>query len=183
MFAPEVTRRLYIAAVVLLIIPIWCVHHLPTVDGPSHVYNADIIRHIVRGDDCTLTPAFPLNHRPVPNWSGHFVLAFLMMLLPAAVAEKLLMTGIIVLFMTGAWIYAGCDDERRHVYAFLAIPLAYNQLFQFGFYNYAISVGLSLVAIGWWWRRRTRTDLTTIAVTASLLLACYFSHPLTTALT
>ncbi|HEY4641134.1 MAG TPA: hypothetical protein VII75_07295, partial [Thermoanaerobaculia bacterium] len=142
-------KRLYIAAVILLIVPIWCVRHLPTVDGPSHVYNAEIIRHIVRGDHCPLTQWFRLNRRPVPNWSGHLILALLLTIFPAAVAEKLLMTGIIALFMTGVWMYAGCDDERRHVYAFVAIPLAYNQLFQLGFYNYAIGVGLSLVTIAW----------------------------------
>lgn len=183
MLSPRATRWLYVAAVVLLIVPIWCVAHMPTVDGPSHLYNAEIIRHIARGDDSAMTHAFRINHHPVPNWSGHFVLALLMTLVAPAIAEKLLMTGIIVLFMTGVWMYAGCDDEQRRVYAFVAIPLAYNQLFQYGFYNYALSVGVSLVTIAWWWRHRKQHDMTSIGVTSLLLVALYFSHPLTTALT
>src|SRR3954447_25399038 len=100
MFSVRVARRLYLAASILLLIPIWSVHHLPTVDGSSHVYNAEIIRQLVTGHDTVLTHAFRINPRPVPNWSGHAVLALLMMALPAPVAEKLLMTSIIALFMS-----------------------------------------------------------------------------------
>jgi len=176
-------RRLYVAAAFLLLIPIWTVDHLPTVDGPSHVYNAEIIRQIALGHDNALTRAFRLNPRIVPNWTGHALLALFMMVFPPAFAEKLLMTGIIALFFTGVWMYAGCDDERRHVWAFFAFPLAYNQLFQLGFYNYAISVGLSLVILAYWWPRRAQSDWKTVAITALLLVVCYFSHPMSTALT
>src|SRR3954454_17817217 len=118
-------KRLYIAAVILLIVPIWCVRHLPTVDGPSHVYNAEIIRHIVRGDHCPLTQWFRLNRRPVPNWSGTQIFALLLTTLPPPVAENLLMPDIIALFMTDQSTYACCEDERRFVCPLVSIHLAY----------------------------------------------------------
>lgn len=36
--------------------------------------------------------------------------------------------------------------------AFLGFPFIYNGLFVMGFYNYALSIGLMLISIGYWWR-------------------------------
>src|SRR6185295_17869081 len=37
-------RRLFFALALLYVLPFWTVHHLPTVDGPCHAYNAWILR-------------------------------------------------------------------------------------------------------------------------------------------
>ena len=40
---------LFAAVAALHLVPIWRVHLVPTVDGPSHVYNAAVLRELAAG--------------------------------------------------------------------------------------------------------------------------------------
>src|SRR5207248_2934981 len=64
-------RRLYIAVAIFAVIPIWCVRYLPTVDGPSHVYNSWILHELIRGAQGPIADWFRIDWRPHPNWIGH----------------------------------------------------------------------------------------------------------------
>lgn len=169
-------RRLYIVTSVLALAPIWSVRYLPTADGPSHLYNAWLLRELIRGNDL-VQRWFAINWSPVPNWSGHAILALLMTIVPPLIAEKLLVTGIVGLFFFAMWIYTS-----EKACAFLAVPFAYNLLLQAGFYNFCIAFALYFIVVTVWWRRRDRPDAKTIATVALLLIACYFSHPMPAAL-
>jgi hypothetical protein len=59
---------------------------------------------------------------------------------PPLVAEKLLVSLIVLLFLAGCWRLGGA-------YALLAMPLTFHLLMQMGFYNYSLGVVLSLHAI------------------------------------
>src|SRR4051812_19165854 len=115
-------KRLFLALVIVHLVPIWAVRHQPTIDGPCHLYNAFAMRESVLHHDSAVTRAFRIDWRPHPNWAGHFVLALLLNVASPLVAEKILISGIIILFLWGAWMLAGCDDARGHVFAFLAFP-------------------------------------------------------------
>ncbi len=81
-----------------------------------------------------------------------------------------------LLFLGGAWYLVGSVRPDERWLAFLAFPFAYNLLFQFGFYNFSISLALFLIVLGYWWRNRERPGLA-FAVKINLLLGlCYFSH-------
>ena len=170
-------RRLFFALAFLYVLPFWAVHHLPTTDGPSHTYNAWIIRQYAN------TAQYPLFQRhyevvwkPYPNWTSHATMALLMFVVPPLLAEKLLVSGYVLLFLGGAWYLVGAVRPEERWLAFLAFPFAYHQLFQYGFYNFSISVGLFLFVLGFWWRHRERPGLA-FAVKINLLLwLCYFSH-------
>jgi hypothetical protein len=56
------------------------------------------------------------------------------------------------------------------------MPLAFHMLFQMGFYNYSLGVALVPFAVASWWRRRERTDWTSIATTTLWLVVLYFTH-------
>ena len=168
-------RRLYVLLAILALVPIWSVHYLPTHDGPSHLYNSWLLRELVRGGDGIVGQWFRIDWRPHPNWIGSVVLALLMTIVPPLIAEKLLVSGIVILFLAAIWLYAGKEGQP---YAFFAFPFAFNVLLHLGFYNFSIGAGLYFLTVALWWRRRERPDASTIALIASLLLLCYFSHPL-----
>ena len=109
-------------------------------------------------------------------------MALLMIVVPPLIAEKFLVSGIVLLFLYAIWRYAGAVDESRQVFAFLAFPFAYNLLLQQGFYNFCISAALYFLVLAVWWKRRDTPDARTIAIVAGLLLLCYFSHPMSTIL-
>lgn len=168
-------RWLYAAMVVIALAPIWSVHYLPTQDGPSHLYNSWLLRELVRGGNAAVEHAYRIDWRPHPNWAGSVVMALLMTVVPPLVAEKLLASGIVLLFLAAIWMYAG---EEGRPYAFFAIPFAYNVLFHLGFYNFSIGLGLYFLIVAIWWRRREQPNAGTIVLVAGLLVLCYFCHPL-----
>jgi hypothetical protein len=172
-------KRLYAALALLQLVPIWAVHYLPTADGPAHLYNAWVVRELASGRGALLSRYFAIQWAPIPNWTDHAVLALLMTVIPPLAAEKVLVSAIVLVFLAGAWIYAG--DEAR-VFAFLAFPLVFHQLLIAGFYNFSLSLGLYLMIVGIWWQRRHDPDLRTVSVIALLLVLCYFTHPMSTAL-
>ncbi|HEX3070455.1 MAG TPA: hypothetical protein VHX14_17940 [Thermoanaerobaculia bacterium] len=180
-------RRLYVCLALLALLPIWSASYLPTSDGPSHVYNSWILQQLVKGSHSPAADWYAIDWRPLPNWLGHAVMALLMFVVPALIAEKLLVSGIVLLFLYAIWRYAGAADESRNperqAFAFLAFPFAYNLLLQQGFYNFCISAALYFLVLAVWWKRRDTPDARTIAIVAGLLLLCYFSHPMSTLLT
>lgn len=169
-------RRLYLALAIVSLAPIWSAHYLPTADGPSHVYNSWVLRELVLGHRGVVTEWYAVDWRPYPNWSGHAVLALLMSVFPPLIAEKLLVSGIVLLFLYAMWRYAGAcaltdDVEASRAVAFIAFPFAYHLLLQMGFYNFAIGAALYFLVLAAWWEGR-------LVGATLLLLACYFSHAL-----
>jgi hypothetical protein len=168
---------LYATLAIAYLIPIWTVAHLPTADGPSHLYNSWILRELIAGNHGPISRYFEIDWRPHPNWIGHALLAMLMSVVAPVTAEKILVSAIVLLFFGGVWAYSGGSP-----YAFIAFPFAYHRLLQSGFYNFSISVGLYFLIVAVWWKRREHATPGTIGLVASLLLVCYFSHPASTAL-
>src|ERR1051325_10961691 len=105
MDAAEMSRRhlgrLFLALALLQLVPIWSVHYLPTTDGPSHLYNAWVMRDLVGGHRGPIAETFEIDWRPHPNWIETAALALLMTVLPPLVAEKLLVSAIVLLFAFG----------------------------------------------------------------------------------
>jgi hypothetical protein len=172
-------RRLFFLLAILYVVPFWTTRYLPTTDGPCHTYNAWILRQHANVREYPLfNQYYEIDFRPHPNWTDHAVMALLMFVVPPLIAEKLLVSGYMLLFLAGAWYLAGSVRPDQRWPAFLAFFFPYNQLFQFGFYNFSISVAVYLFVLGFWWRHRERPDLR-FAVGINLLLwLCWFSHVL-----
>jgi hypothetical protein len=159
---------LFLIIALFHLLPIWRVHYVPTVDGPSHLYNAQVLHELAKGTP-EFARVFRADLRPFPNWLGHILLFLALCIAPPLVAEKIVLSAIVLLFLGGCWKLAGVIDPRSRVYAFLVMPLAYSALLQMGFYNYFLGAGLALFAIAAWWESRT-------ALSGILLLLCYFAH-------
>lgn len=168
-------KKLFVLLAFVQLVPVWAPLYFPTQDGATHVYNAWAMRELALGHDNLVTRTYEFDRQPHPNFVSHIVLAVLLGVFKPAVAEKLLVSAIVLLFLGAVWFFAGILDAGARVYAFLALPLAHHQLLQFGFYNFCIATALALIVIALWWKRRH------VAV-AVLLLVCYFSHPLPTAI-
>jgi hypothetical protein len=170
-------RWTFAALALLYVLPFWVVRHVPTVDGPCHTYNAWVLRQFANVARFPLFQQYyAINLKPYPNWISHGTMALLMFAVPAAVAEKLLVSGYVLAFLFGAWYLAGSVRQGEQWLAFLAFPFAYHQLFQDGFYNFSISVALFLILLGCWWRHRERPGLVFAVAINLLLWLCYFSH-------
>lgn len=168
---------LYITLALLSLVPFWTVHYLPTVDGPCHTYNAWVLLHHDDPRHPLFGQYYKINAEPYPNWIGHALLALLMLAVPPLVAEKILVSVCALTLLAGAWYLAGSVRPGNRWLALLAVPFVFHQLFQYGFYNFSISLGLFLFIVGFWWRYRDRPGSPVYGVGINLLLVlCYFSH-------
>jgi hypothetical protein len=167
---------LFLTLTLLYLVPFWIVHYLPTVDGPCHTYNAWILRHYA--DVPLFRQYYQINAAPYPNWIGHGIMALLMFAVPPLVAEKLLVSAYVLAFLAGIWYLVGSVRPGRGRWpALLAFPFVFNYMFQFGFYNFSVSLALFPFVLGFWWRHRERPGSLRYAVGINLLLwLCYFSH-------
>ena len=170
-------RWLFLGLALVLLIPIWAVDYLPTVDGPSHVYNAWILRQYANTEEYPLFHQhYEIDWRPIPNWFGHAALALLMFPFAPRTAEKVLLTLLVLLYVAAARFFAGSVDPERRWAGLLALPLLYNQLLLLGFYNFTFSLPFCLLAVGTWWRSRDSPGWRLAVKLNLLLLLCWFSH-------
>lgn len=171
------TLALFVAMAILQAVPVWSVRYLPMGDGPTHLYNAWVL-HGLATDSAPphIERAYRIDWRPHPNWTGHALMALFLTIVPPLVAEKLLVTLILATLYAGAWLLTTSVDPRADVYAFLVFPFTYVQTLMAGYYNFSLSVGLFLILLAVWWRRRDAPRPRTIAILAALLLLCYFTH-------
>lgn len=158
----------FVAAALAQLIPIWSVHYLPTTDGPSHLYNAWVLRSLVRGDQPQLAQVFAIDWRPHPNWIETAFMAALMSIVPPLVAEKVFVSLIVLLFALAMWQYASSPAA-----AMFGLLFTFNALLMMGFYNHFLGVAIYFIAVALWWRRRERVWLL-----AMLLVVCYFASPM-----
>lgn len=175
---------LFFTLALLYLVPFWIVHYLPTVDGPSHTYNAWILRQYGNVRQYPLFQQYyEINAEPYPNWIGHGIMALLMLAVPPLAAEKLLASLYALTFLAGMWYLAGSVRPGGRWLAFLAFPFVFNYTFQFGFYNFSLSLALFPWVLGFWWRHRDRPGDPRYVVGINLLLwLCYFAHILSFAL-
>jgi len=86
-----IEKFLFLIVVLLNIIPVLSYTYFPTMDGPAHLYNSNLITHLLFEDNQQLHEFYKLNTIAVPNWIGHFILSFFNLFLPAFLAEKILL--------------------------------------------------------------------------------------------
>jgi hypothetical protein len=169
---PRWLKVLFVALALLHLVPVWRVAHLPTGDGPAHVYNAMVMRELA-ADTPEFTRVYEIDWRPHPNWLSHVLLVVTMFVAPPVIAEKIVVSMVILVFIAALWVIAGVLDPRNRVYAILAFPLTFNMLLQLGFYNFCLGTSLMLFAIAAGFRSRVRL--------AAILILIYFAHPVPTA--
>ncbi|HRZ42843.1 MAG TPA: hypothetical protein P5228_09105 [Bacteroidales bacterium] len=156
--------------------PILLNRYFVTLDGPAHLYNAILIRELLTGDHQEIHNLFVLNDFPVPNWSGHFLMAMFSMVLPAWMAEKIVFLAcftLLPLFFRKLVLHLYPGNT---LLTYPIILFAHNQLLYFGFLN--MSLGILFMIMTAWLFVRYLNQLTwkNVLIISLLLLMIWFSH-------
>jgi hypothetical protein len=162
--------------IVLHLVPIYSFKYFPSCDGPAHLSNADILREYHRPDYPIFREYYVLNKNFEPNLLGHLVLVGLMYFLPMLVAEKVLLSGYVILLPISIR-YALCAIRPDAGFlAVLAFPFIYNFLFHMGFYNFSYSLTMFFFVVGYWLKYREGFTPRKTVVLTILTLVLYSSH-------
>jgi hypothetical protein len=117
---------------------------LITYDGPSHVYNAGIIKEKIFSGN-SFYDIFQFNS--TPNWSTHFILALFQVFLSPDFAERLFLFILIVLFAFSFRNLILSWFPRAWHMAWLSALFAFNFLFYFGFYNFIFGIIIGFILL------------------------------------
>ena len=170
-------KYFFLLIIVLNIEPIFETTFFPTLDGPAHSYNANLIKEFWFGNPDFLSTYFSLNPDFVPNWIGHFVLVFFKTFLPAAYAEK----GLLLIYFIGLpfafrSLIQTISPNNKQV-SYLIFPFLYSSVFAMGFYNFSLALIFLFLTLTVWFKNQDDLGNIKTRVTLFLLITItYFSH-------
>lgn len=146
----------------------------PTQDGPMHRYYTHALGAVMAHD--ARYAVYAIRHPFPPYGTQYLALLGLARLFPYALAEKLLTCAEILCFAFGLRFAATAIGPAGAWVSLLVVPLLLPWYLMMGFYNYAIGLGLALLALGFWLRiDRGPAPAFGFAAMAALLS---FSHPM-----
>ncbi|NJK97820.1 MAG: hypothetical protein HC905_25525 [Bacteroidales bacterium] len=147
-----------------------------TLDGPSHLYNANLIKELISGNHPLLTSLFRINPVPVPNWSGHFIMAVSHLFFSAFISEKIVLVLYLILtplFFRKTILFFAPKNRWTTYFIF---PFLHNHLFYFGFINMSLGIMFMFITISYFLHKCGRKSIKHIFVLSLLLCCLYFSH-------
>lgn len=158
------------------LIPVLSYKFFPTVDGPAHLYNSNLIVNLLQNPDSLFKDFFVFNGNINPNWSGHFLLSVLLLIFPGFMAEKIiLLIYLIGLPLSIRYLFKTISIKNKYL-IYLIFPFTYSFLFYFGFYNFNIALVLFIFGICLWLKYLNNLNLMQIiALTMISSLIC-LSH-------
>jgi hypothetical protein len=169
-------NRLFLALVLVHLIPLWAFGYFPSQDGPAHLGNAAIIRDYHDPASTAFRAYYVFNQRFTPNWAGHLVLAGLMSLMPPGIAEKAFVSGYVILLPVAIRYAVLAARPDAGFLAVLGFPFVYNYLLHMGFYTFSYSLAMFFFVTGYWLRHRERCGVREMVVLAILSILLYFCH-------
>ena len=158
------------------IVLVWIFPHFATQDGPSHLYNAALIRSFHDPAWHRVPEFYQINSRLVPNWFTYAVLAGLYYVFSPATAEKILVTGYFLLFPLSFAYVLRTLTRQLDLFAIWGLVLANNAFIAMGFYNFCYGLVFFLLCFGYWMSWRDRFGPKQLAVLCVLASLLYFSH-------
>jgi len=160
--------------IILYLLPIWLFKYFPTQDGPAHLYNAQILRNYA--NTFFFRQYFDLRLTLFPNWLSYLVELGLLYLFPALVTEKIFLSLYVILFPLGFFYFLDALQPGRNLVGFLSFLFIYNYLFLLGFYNFALTVPLFLILLGYWWKDKEQLGWKQVIICNLLLVLIFFGH-------
>ena len=157
------------------LLPIWLFPYFPTQDGVSHVYNSQILTQY-NNPEYQFRDYYEINWYPFPNWLSHAALAVLMFVFPPLIAEKIFLSLYVLLFPLAIYYFLNAVQRERHALVILSFVFVYNYLLLMGFYNFAVSVPLFFLALGYWWKHKDEMNVKRIALLNLIIIITYFAH-------
>lgn len=145
--------------------------YLATEDGPSNIASA----HIIASYPGPYRPYFHLDFFPKFDMLWQLALSIAVRVIPALVAERLLLVLLVIGLPLAGWYAArGVRDDAGPV-AFLLLPLSIGWFQHAGYHSFCLGLVLFLVTIGWWLRHRDG-GLGSGVVLAAILIITYLAH-------
>jgi len=173
---PRWFRSLFGALFLINLVPIWAFQYFPSQDGPSHLYNAQLLLGLLDPANFQIRQFYEYNPGLHPNLLASVFLAVTQLWVPPLLAEKLLLTLIVAGLPLSLAYLTRAFSGRVTVLSLIGFLFAYHNLLHMGFYAFSLGLPLSLFTLGFWWSCRDRMTLARIAMLNLLIGLTFFAH-------
>lgn len=103
-------------------------------------------------------------------------MAGLMYFVPVLIAEKIFLSGYIILLPASMRYVLGAIRPDARFFAYLVFPFIYNYLFHKGFYNFSYGLAMCFFVLGYWLKHQDRFAFCEAVTLSCLSLVLYFCH-------
>ena len=170
--------RFFLIAVLLNLAPLLYFRYLPSNDGPSHVYNAAVLRALLFSSGNTpIHTIFELNPSLPPNLLTHSLLAIALGFANPVLAERALVLFYAILFPVAFRWLLRTVSKQTHGLEYVSLVLVYNSHLHWGFYNFLFSLLLFMLTLVCWVRTREQCSWDRMILLALSCTLLYFTHP------
>ena len=167
---------------VILICLIWIPSYFPSQDGPSHLYNAWVMKALGNPQFPLINSSYDIRWGLFPNWMGHAVIFSLMHIFSPITAEKIWLS-LIILGLPAGVIYlsravaAGIKDTAVPWWTLLGFFFALNHPLYKGFQNHGMGLVLFIFILAYFWSKNVRGwSAFQLLILNILLISTYFCH-------
>ena len=162
---------------IINMLPFVATRFFPSMDGASHLSNSNIISQLVFHNNSLFHQFFMINPEPVPNWTSHLLISIFTLVMPAFLAEKIL----IIILLTGTPFafrnLVQTITPKHTLFSFLIFPFTHSMFFFFGFFNFCMAVMLFLITLNYWLMHESKALRAKQTLMMVMLVALtYFSH-------
>jgi hypothetical protein len=155
-------------------LPILIFRFFPTMDGPAHLYNSNLVKELILNSNSPLSDFYQLNSDPVPNWLSHFILTTGRFIFPAWLSEKILL--ILYFTLLPLSFRALIKVYNKPYLSYIIFPFTYSFLFYIGFYNFCMAFIFLFYSIRYWLLYDEQRKFKNAAILFSLITLCFFAH-------
>ncbi len=159
------------------LVPFISTKFFPSLDGASHLSNANIINQIVIYHNELFRQFFQINPEPVPNWTSHLLLAILGLVIPAFLAEKIIIAGLLIgIPFAFRGLMKILKPENISI-SYLIFPFTHSMFLFFGFFNFCIGVLFLMITLRYWLLKQDNMKgLKDFLILVCFIFITYFSH-------
>jgi hypothetical protein len=171
----------YIFAVFVLItaIPILANAYFPTVDGPAHLHNANLLKQFWFKGATNISDFFDFNKHLNSNFVDHIWFAVGGLFLPTFLLEKsIILFYIIALPYSFRYFVKKISGNRNSasISSYLIFSFVYSFTFRIGFYNFCIGIPLLFWTLGLWFNDRENPSKKRIILLCGMTVLLYAAH-------
>ena len=169
-------RRFWITVfIVAYLLPVWVFKFFPSQDGPSHLYNAQILREFTN-PNYDFHQYYQLHLALFPNWLANLLEWAFLYIVPALIAEKLLLTVYVIAFPLSFFYLLDAVQPGRNLTGFISFLFIFNFLLMKGLYSYALAIPLFFLTLGYWWRNKEHLGWKEIVLCNLLVALIFLGH-------
>ena len=175
-------KKYYWVFTLLFLVPglaqFWLTRYVPSLDGPQHLYNANVLVELLSGNE-HFSEFFRVNPVLVGYWTGHFTLSLFTLIFPAWLAEKLFLTTyLLAMFFAFRYLVRSIQPGKDNLLVYLIFPFIFHNYLVLGYYSFSIAAIFFFLAFGYWIRKREQFRWKEMLLFGTLGLGVFLSHAL-----